>query len=129
MVNERGSWDTDPVGIKGFLDLGEREQVAIRVALTGVRTWRSTGVEPKPMSVTITNERPFDLRAFAGMLHTLGIGISDSLKRDENTGAVTFQPKPYSGIPSTREPNSAQELMGKEFPEMAAFFREFLGKK
>lgn len=100
---ERKGWQrTDISVMESFSRLSVREQTAVRIAVDGLRAWRISDQEPKPMRVVITEERPFDLRGFAQVLHELGVGITDGIRQeDENT--VVFQPKPYNQESLTRE--------------------------
>lgn len=84
----------DPTRAKTFQRLGAREQNAVRVALVGISQWQQTKEQPKSMRIQTTEQRTFDLRAFAGTLHELGIGITDL--KCEGSSTVIFQPKPYS---------------------------------
>ncbi len=85
----------DPAQLETFERLGMREQDAVIMALGGIHRWQLDGKEPKPMRVKIKPDNPFDLKAFAGVMHELQIGIADSLVRTEDD-VVTFQPRPYS---------------------------------
>lgn len=94
MVFENGWGNVDPTIQEGFDSLGSREQNAANIALNGIESWRTTFEEPKPMRVRVTPENGFDLRGFANFMHTLKVGIAQSLVVEE--GVVTFQPTPYS---------------------------------
>ena len=85
-----------PAEHEGFELLGAREQNAALVAMRGIASWQTTFEEPKPMRVVVTSERPFNMRAFAGFMHTLHVGVAESLTTEEDGSAITFQPKPYS---------------------------------
>src|SRR3989344_7241579 len=85
----------DPSKLDTFTQLGQREQSAVYTALRGIQSWQEKRQEPKPIRVRITTDNHFNLRAYADVLHELGIGITDSLVRDKDQ-AITFQPRPYS---------------------------------
>lgn len=116
-----------PDKLESFQQLGEREQNAVRVALKGIRRWQVTKKEPKPMRVRATSQNSFDLRAFAGTLHELQIGITDQMIRDGDD-TVVFQPRPYSKtfMPETDADRleALNELLQRMLPiEIIDFFR------
>lgn len=93
---EANNWSqVNPSEAEGFDLLGPREQRAAIMAARGIASWERTFDEPKPMRVAVTPENPFNLKAFAGFMHSLQVGIAESLTQEED-GAFTFQPKPYA---------------------------------
>lgn len=94
---ERIGGAVDPSELNSFKQLGQREQRAVHTASAGIQSWQEKRLPPRPMRVRVTPDNPFDIRGFAGVLHEMQIGISDSLTRDEaDPNIVTFQPRPYS---------------------------------
>lgn len=94
------------------------------MALSGLSDWERDGLPPKPMMVN-TKDNPFNFRGFANTLHNIGVGIS-SLRRTES-GAFTFQPKPYhkNAMPMTPL-DELREIVNREIadipPEIRALF-------
>jgi hypothetical protein len=120
----------DPMQLQSFNELGQREQKAVRNALTGINQWQITKEPPKPMRVKIAQDNSFNLRSFAGVLHELGIGITPSLGREE--GTVVFQPKPYSKnfLPKTGSDrvNAMMEGLEEEIADLPQSIRDIMNK-
>jgi len=123
--------EVDPMQLQSFKELGQREQSAVRVALVGIRKWQVTKKEPEPMRVRITQDNTFNLKSFANTLHELGIGITDSMVR-ENDEVVIFQPKPYSKtfLPKNDEDRLAalEETLEEELSVLPKDLRDSMRK-
>jgi hypothetical protein len=122
----------DPIQLQSYKCLGQREQKAVRNALTGINQWQITKEPPKPMLVRIAEDNPFDLKSFANVLHELGIGISDTITWEEEGGAVIFQPKPYSKnfLPKTGvdRANALKETLDEELSSYPQSIRDLMKK-
>ena len=122
--NIRNCGTFDPVSAEGFADLREREQRAIKVALVGIGIWQRKGVPPQPMRVAISEEKPFDYKSFANVLHKMGVGITDQRVNKEE-GCITFQPKPYSVFETKNNKNHSSK--NPYFDELKKMVEEGLG--
>lgn len=110
METPRNWGAVDPTTIEGFDKLGERERRAVSTAISGLARLQRTGLLPPPMRVRITEANSFDLRGFAGTLHSVGVGIAQSLREDES-GALIFQPTPYNqNLKQEAQPQSRARL-------------------
>ncbi len=95
--------------MKSFQALGTREQNAVNVVLEGLIQHQTSDVrEAKPIRIIATGENPFNLRDFAGVLHSVGIDITSTMKREKRgkQTLIVFQPKYYP------DPQSATKAYG-----------------
>lgn len=78
------------------LMLGKREKNAVKEVLNGLRKTLEEQREQKPMKITITENKKFDMDNFNIVMQEMGIDISSSLKEesDSSTQVKTFLPKP-----------------------------------
>lgn len=123
MEAERNWGAVKPNTIEGFDQLSEREQKAVVVALEGLTQWQRTGLLSQPMRVQITEDNPFDVNKFTAVLHSIGVEIDKSKRKDES-GAYIFQPLPDRTKQSTERPDATLDELRRRVNEEIGYVPE-----